>query len=551
MLTKGLFSTTGLRIHHHFGPGDGGNDISPSLLSISNHLLMGSAMGWEISARLADTLTANQNDWQPSAINWPNGAFWALTTTANCNVTGIDASAIPPDQLYYFTNAGGVSASTATVTFTHQDPLSLAANRFICPGGVGLAIPPGGGVILSYSHILSRWVIWAVATVAGSGSIPVHNHSDAAHGGNALLPDTIDTATLTKSDTETILQGELQLNNGSTTLAGGTYNDFSLSGLLLGVRIMNGVQPTGNIIFTGFDATNNNAGDFLILLNTAAVGSGLTITLNENDAGSLVNNRLRTGVGNITLPAASGVFMVRTPAGNRWQILGILSVPVVSTAGPDANITVDAAGAVGSGTSTFAESQHGHRVNSTVGPDANITIDAAGAAGTSGTLARSQHGHQVVTTDAPSGANISIDAAAGAAATGAIARAAHGHRLNTSAATPATINKTPVAGTATHSPSRDDHSHGVLGNQVQTVRASTGVLAAAGVIDVTITWPVSFGDTNYTVVVSTGYNDATARAAPTHYIRWETMTATLIKVRVVNNSAVSETMPVHAIGIHD
>jgi len=108
---------------------------------------------------------------------------------------------------------------------------------------------------------------------------------------------------------------------------------------------------------------------------------------------------------------------------------------------------------------TTGQTATDHHPAPAAGPDANITIDAAGAAGTVSTFARSGHGHQVVTTDAPSGANITIDAAATAAATGAIARAAHGHRLNTSSATPAVGSVAGSAGTSATAPSRGDHSH--------------------------------------------------------------------------------------------
>jgi hypothetical protein len=65
-----------------------------------------------------------------------------------------------------------------------------------------------------------------------------------------------------------------------------------------------------------------------------------------------------------------------------------------------------------------------HHAAPVAGPDANVTVDAAGAAGTAGAFARAAHGHQVAT----SGATPADVAAAGASgATGAIARAAHVH----------------------------------------------------------------------------------------------------------------------------
>lgn len=65
-----------------------------------------------------------------------------------------------------------------------------------------------------------------------------------------------------------------------------------------------------------------------------------------------------------------------------------------------------------------------HHAAPVAGPDANVTIDAAGAAGTAGAFARAGHGHQVVTSSSTPAA---VAAAGAAGATGALARAAHVH----------------------------------------------------------------------------------------------------------------------------
>lgn len=96
----------------------------------------------------------------------------------------------------------------------------------------------------------------------------------------------------------------------------------------------------------------------------------------------------------------------------------------------------------------------------TAGPDANITVDAAGAAGTASTHARSQHGHQVVTTAGP-GAVATVDAAGAAGATGAVARAGHGHEVDTSATLPVALGAA-AAGT-TGAIARSTHVHPTTG----------------------------------------------------------------------------------------
>lgn len=69
-----------------------------------------------------------------------------------------------------------------------------------------------------------------------------------------------------------------------------------------------------------------------------------------------------------------------------------------------------------------------HHPAPAAGPDANVTVDAAGATGTTATFARSGHGHQVATSAATPA---SVAAAGSAGATGALARAAHVHAHGT------------------------------------------------------------------------------------------------------------------------
>lgn len=68
-----------------------------------------------------------------------------------------------------------------------------------------------------------------------------------------------------------------------------------------------------------------------------------------------------------------------------------------------------------------------HHPAPAAGPDADATVDAAGAAGTAATFARSGHGHKVPT-DATAPTRVQKTASVGAGATGAIARSQHIHR---------------------------------------------------------------------------------------------------------------------------
>jgi hypothetical protein len=73
---------------------------------------------------------------------------------------------------------------------------------------------------------------------------------------------------------------------------------------------------------------------------------------------------------------------------------------------------------------TTGQTATDHHPAPAAGPDANVTVDAAGAAGTAATFARSGHGHQVASSSATPA---DVAAAASAGASGAIARAAHVH----------------------------------------------------------------------------------------------------------------------------
>ena len=77
---------------------------------------------------------------------------------------------------------------------------------------------------------------------------------------------------------------------------------------------------------------------------------------------------------------------------------------------------------------TTGQTATDHHAAPAAGPDANVTVDAAGAAGTAGAFARSGHGHQVASSSATPAA---VAAAGSAGATGALARAAHVHAHGT------------------------------------------------------------------------------------------------------------------------
>ena len=182
-------------------------------------------------------------------------------------------------------------------------------------------------------------------------------------------------------------------------------------------------------------------------------------------------------------------------------------------AGPDADATIDTAGAAGTASSfarsghghkvstvdapsgavtaidaaataaaagAIARAAHGHRVNSTAGPGGDITTDAAGAAGSTGALARATHGHRLVTTAGPGGDD-NIDAAGDAGTAGYVARASHGHKLVTTAGPggDVTVDAAGAAG-STGAVARATHGHKVSTYSSTPEANGTGAAGTSG-----------------------------------------------------------------------
>lgn len=86
----------------------------------------------------------------------------------------------------------------------------------------------------------------------------------------------------------------------------------------------------------------------------------------------------------------------------------------------------------------------------------------------------------------------------------------------------------------------------------QVTSGSVGSLAAGAGTDVTVTWPATFGDTNYTTLMEFSLNDSTNRNPPTWYVDLDGgKSATAVTIRVLNNAATTITWSYRAIGIHD
>lgn len=100
----------------------------------------------------------------PSALGVGPTADYTPTGLSSCNVIRQDMSAAgavsglaaqTDGTLIYLTNIA--TSALNTLTLTHDDAASTAANRFYLPDNASLVIPSNGGVWLWYDGTSSRW----------------------------------------------------------------------------------------------------------------------------------------------------------------------------------------------------------------------------------------------------------------------------------------------------------------------------------------------------------------------------------------------------------
>jgi hypothetical protein len=122
-----------------------------------------------VFAPIEDVLSTNQNDYFPTG--WDSDGVTALQIDlgADVSITGLGE---PHDgRVAQIFNA----SATYTLTLTHDDPASLAGQRFNLPGGTPLIIPPRSAGRVIYSSDQAAWImvhgrVWPkqVGTVDGT-----------------------------------------------------------------------------------------------------------------------------------------------------------------------------------------------------------------------------------------------------------------------------------------------------------------------------------------------------------------------------------------------
>lgn len=103
-----------------------------------------------------------------------------------------------------------------------------------------------------------------------------------------------------------------------------------------------------------------------------------------------------------------------------------------------------------------------------------------------------------------------------------------------------------VEGSPGSAESHADLSAAVSG--LESLRVTTGAVAATTAADVLVTWDTAFADANYTAVASVL---ETTAGTTLRVLKILAQSAASITVRVYNDSAGSVTGTVHAIGIAD
>ena len=95
-------------------------------------------------------ITTNQNN---LAIN-STSTYFKVNSTANVNITGIDASTSQDGRVVYFSNVGNGGFS---VTFNNLNGSSSAANQFLMPGGFDVSIGNNSTAVFIYDATAQKW----------------------------------------------------------------------------------------------------------------------------------------------------------------------------------------------------------------------------------------------------------------------------------------------------------------------------------------------------------------------------------------------------------
>jgi hypothetical protein len=314
-----------------------------------------------------------------AAVQLENGVTitgGTLTSTGTGVIQSLNSATLSGVTLSTGSNYLVPNATTTTLVsrFTNNGTFTLAsggnATELLISGNVSLS--GNGAVVMSNNSqnfifgVASTAVLTNNSTIEGSGNIGDNNMGlvNGAHGvinanngagSNTLFID-VDTKNFNNQGTLTVGAGSvmtiegagsfLNMNTGTSTLTGGTYNTTGTLNFAAGT---NGIlTDAANITLSGASAeifNTTNSTNALTNLNTIAANSSLQINSGANftTAGNFTNNgTLTVGSSNSTFDVNGNLtnFSGTTLTGGTYNVTGTLQFNNANIVTNNANITL-------------------------------------------------------------------------------------------------------------------------------------------------------------------------------------------------------------------
>jgi hypothetical protein len=256
----------------------------------------------QLSGDVNDSQSTQQDDYAPAGLSTATRLrFNALASLVP--ITGITAGS--DGRVVIINEVGGIYGFKLK-----HDVTSTAANRFYCPEGVDVTIPPYGSAVLVYSASASRWVVAANSPLAAS----TQTRTEYLY----ITPDTaaVDDATLGSTGATPDIVGQLVF--AEAVPRAGAYFTYGVPGdWKSGTPIYYDIiwysnTSTGNMAWTlsayelasgatpSTASTSDTATTIDEVITTVADSTTVKVsTLLTKTAGSLDNTFIPTAAGNI------------------------------------------------------------------------------------------------------------------------------------------------------------------------------------------------------------------------------------------------------------
>lgn len=120
------------------------------------------------------TVTGTINNWAPAGASTAN--WYRLTLTGDTTITGLDVAVF--NTLGELANGRELllfnTDTVDTLTLVHASASSTSTNRFSCPGGGNLLVPPGGIVKLIVDTNVNHVKVVPICTPGADNTMPVN-----------------------------------------------------------------------------------------------------------------------------------------------------------------------------------------------------------------------------------------------------------------------------------------------------------------------------------------------------------------------------------------